>query len=165
MLNYRPMNAAHWHLLLNHAPVIGIVWSFALLGFALLRRNDSIKRVALVSLVVAALVAVPAYVTGEPAEDVVESVPGMAKGILERHEDAAGVALGGGLGLGVLALAGLLGFRGARPVPVWFGLTTLAGALVVIALMAWTANLGGQIRHPEIRSAAMESISVGHDAD
>ena len=52
------------------------------------------------------------------------------------------------------ALAGLVLFRGPRPVPGWFA----AGVVVVSAasagLLLWTANLGGQVRHDEIRGAA-----------
>jgi hypothetical protein len=45
---------------------------------------------------------------------------------------------------------------------------TLTGAALVVSLataglMARTANLGGQIRHPEIRAGAPLPASGGHD--
>ena len=91
---------------------MGTVWSLGLLGFALLRRNEPIKRVALACLVVTALTAVPAYVSGEPAEEIAGALPGFSDAILERHEEAASVALGSTLVLGLLALvAGRLAGR------------------------------------------------------
>ena len=60
------------------------------------------------------------------------------------------MTLAGCILLGILALAGLILFRG-RAVAGWFGLLLLAVALVVGSLVIWTANLGGQIRHSEIR--------------
>jgi hypothetical protein len=62
------------------------------------------------------------------------------------------VAFGTEVALGLLALGGLIAFRGNRPVPVWFCLATLTLALLVAGLMARAANLGGQIRHEKIRA-------------
>jgi hypothetical protein len=60
------------------------------------------------------------------------------------------VTLAGCIVLGIAALAGLILFRG-RAVAGWFSVLLLAGALVVGSLVTWTAHLGGQIRHSEIR--------------
>jgi hypothetical protein len=38
-------------------------------------------------------------------------------------------------------------------------------SLTVSALMAWTANIGGQIRHTEIRVGAAPSTSISKDRD
>jgi uncharacterized membrane protein len=152
------MNPAHLHLILNHLPVLGTAFGLAILAFGLWKKNEAIKRLALATLVIIALSAIPAYLTGEPAEDVVKGLPGVAMSLVERHEEAAGVALGGVLALGALALAGLVIFRGQRPVANWFGLLTLLAAVVVTGLMAYTANLGGQVHHPEIRSGAPASL-------
>lgn len=53
------MNWAHVHLLLNHVPVLGTIFGLALLGYALMRRNDGLTRVALGVFVVVALLALP----------------------------------------------------------------------------------------------------------
>jgi hypothetical protein len=115
------MSPAHLHLVLNHIPVLGTLFGLALLGYARYRREDAVTRAALGTFVVVALLALPAYFTGEPAEEAVEHAPGVAEQAIETHE-AAGAAL--------------------------------AVAVATAGLMAWTANLGGQIRHPEIRAAA-----------
>jgi hypothetical protein len=101
--------------------------------------------------VIVALAAVAAYLTGEPAEDVVKGLPGIPRPLISRHEDAAGIALGGAIALGVLALGGLIWCRMGRQLNNWFSTLALAAAILVTGLMAWTAYLGGQIHHPEIR--------------
>lgn len=159
------MDLTHLHLVLNHIPVVGSLCGLGLLAFALWRSSEDIKRAALGVLVISALVAIPAYMTGEPAEDGTRGLPGVSKAIVERHEEAAGFALGGVLALGALGLVGLIWFRGKRVMPLWFGGITLAGALIVSGLMAWTARLGGEVRHTEIRSGAAASLNLEHDHD
>ncbi len=148
------MNTAHLHLMLNHIPVLGTVFGLGLLAFALWKRHEEFKKAALGVLVIVALLAVPAYLTGEPAGDVVKAQPGVSTGVIEQHEEAAEVAFIGLCLLGGVALAGLVWFRRGKVVPAWYGTVVLAGALLVSGLMAWTASLGGQVHHPEIRSGA-----------
>ena len=146
------MNTAHLHLILNHVPVLGTAFGLAVLVWGLWQRSDDIKRLALTLLTVTALSAIPAYLTGEPAEGAVKGMADVAGNLIERHEEAAGVALAGALVMGAFAVVGLVAFRRQRTVPSWFGVTTLLGAVAVSGLMAWAANLGGQVHHPEIRS-------------
>lgn len=145
------MNAPHLHLLANHVPVLGIPFAFALLAFGHALRNVTLLRAGLVALVAVALLAIPAYLSGEPAADTIESMPGVEKARIEEHEEAAEIAFPAVLVLGAAALVGLGAFRGARTPPRWFGWAMVAGAVVVGGLLAWTANEGGLIRHAEIR--------------
>jgi len=157
------MNPAHLHLVLNHLPVVGTMFGLGILAFGLGKRSEEIKRLALLLWAITAFIAVPAYLTGEPAEGAVKGMPGVAGDLIERHEEAAGVALGGVLALGAFAVIGLVAFRRQRPVAKWFGVMALLGAFIVSGLMAWTANLGGQVHHPEIRgTASPSSASKGH---
>jgi hypothetical protein len=146
------MNTAHLHLILNHIPVVGTFISLGLFGFALWKRSEESKGTALGLLVITAILAVPAFLTGEPAEGVVKALPGVSQAIIEQHEEAAHGAFIALCILGGVALAGLFWFRRGRLVPLWFSSVVLAGSLLVGGWMAWTANLGGQIRHSEIRS-------------
>ena len=147
------MNGAHLHLVLNHLPVVGIGFGLALLIFALVKKSPELQKVSLGVLVITALLTLPAYFTGEPAEELVEDVAGISEAIVERHEDAAKVALIASGILGAVALGGLILFRRAGRLPTGFIILVLALALGAEGTMAWTANLGGQIRHPEIRHA------------
>jgi len=144
--------------LLNHLPVVGTICGLGLLIFALRRRSNDLKRAALGVLVISALTAIPTYLTGEPAEGPIKELIGNSKQFIEPHEEVAGIALGGILVLGAIALVGLVWFRGERLVPSWFAAAASIGSLVVAGLLGWTANLGGQIRHSEIRPSSSPKL-------
>jgi len=144
------MSTVHLHLLLNHVPVIGTVFVIALLVDAYVRRNSEIAKTALAAAAVLGAVAVSVYFTGNAAEEAVENLPGVSDGIIERHEDAALLATIAAASVAALAVGVLAWFRG-RPVTRMATGASLAGALALAGLMAWTSNLGGQIRHTEIR--------------
>jgi uncharacterized membrane protein len=145
-----PVTAAHIHLALCHVPIMAILFGLGWLAYGVWRGSRDIQKAALVMFVMAAVLAVPLYLTGGTASGVIKGLPGFSDHILEQHQAAAGVTLAGCIVLGFAALAGLILFRG-RDVAGWFGVLILAGALVVGGLVVWTANLGGQIRHSEIR--------------
>jgi hypothetical protein len=152
------MNPAHIHLLLNHVPVIGTIITIPLLGWALLRRNAALLRTALAMLVAFSIAGGIVYLTGEPAEEAVEHLAGVSERVLELHEEAALLATVL-LGLtGAVALGGLVAFRSRRSgIPQGFAVLVLVLSLLPAGAMAWTANLGGQIRHSEIRGTAVAS--------
>ena len=150
------MNSIHLHLLLNHVPVIGAVLGLALLCVAFFRRSDELAKFALGTFAVLAGVSVAVFLTGEPAEELVEKLPGFSEALTERHEEAALVAtVTMGL-VGALSAAGLIAYR-ARALARWVVPTMLVLALSVTATMGYAANLGGQIRHTEIRGSAVSS--------
>lgn len=147
------MSTVHLHLLLNHLPVIGTVIGLFLLAYAALRKDEGLVRVCLGLFAALAVVALATFLTGEPAEEAVEGLAGVSESVIERHEEAAllaTIALGA---LGALSLGALLWFR-RRALPRFAAVLFLAAALVPAGAMGWTANLGGQIRHSEIRPGA-----------
>ncbi|MCS7065177.1 MAG: hypothetical protein NZL85_02755 [Fimbriimonadales bacterium] len=154
------MNVAQQHLLLNHLPVVGSLFCLLLLAYGLARRSVEVQKTALGALVLVALLTIPTYLTGEPAEKVLEHLPGFSETYVEPHESMAKIALVASLVLGVLALGGLLLSRG-RAVPTALLLLILLGNLATFGLMAYTAHLGGQIRHTEIRSEAQPPPASG----
>ena len=147
------MDAVHIHLLLNHIPVIGTIFAVPLFAYALLRKSDELKRLALIILVFAAIVAIPVYLTGEPAEEAVEKLAGVSHTIIEEHEDAAKISMIFLMMTGALSLVGLFLMRTKKAFAAgWFVLISLLFSVITAGLMARTANLGGQIRHSEIRA-------------
>jgi hypothetical protein len=147
------MNGAHLHLLVNHVPVLGTVFGVVLLVFGWWRKSEEIKKAALGTFVIIALSAAAAFLTGEPAEDTVKGVSGVLHTAIGPHEDAAGYALWGSIIVGVVSLGGLIWFRSGKPVKNWVSTMVLVGAILVAAMMARTAFLGGKIRHPEFQSS------------
>ena len=158
------MNEAHLHLLVNHLPVIGTLFSIALLAWALIRRSPELTRVALGFFVLAAITGLVAYLTGEPAEHLVEEMAGISEPALEEHEETALLAtilLGA---YGVFALGALVYFRGRRALSRGFATIALLLSLVPMGMMAYTAYLGGEVRHPEIRPGAnLAALRSGAD--
>ena len=148
------MNPAYLHLSLNHIPVVGLGLVILLLLYALVRKNDELKRVSLAAFVLLALVTIPVYLTGKAAEDRVDQLPGVSEAIIDQHQDAAGISLIAVELLGVVSLAGLIFSRRSEVALKWFATAALALSLVGVGLVGWTANLGGQIRHTEIRTGA-----------
>jgi hypothetical protein len=112
----------------------------------------------LLLLVLCALVAIPVFLTGEPAEETVEKIAGVGESFIEEHEDAAKFAFWTMIITGIAGAAGLfLNLTGNR-------LSRMAGWLVLVlgvasaGLMLRTANLGGQIRHSEIRAGGAAAV-------
>lgn len=157
------MNWTHLHLMLNHVPVLGTLFGLALLAWGSFRRNAALQRAALFTFVAVAVVAVAVYLTGGAAEDVVENIAGTAEGAIKAHEEAALVSLIAIELLGALSLAALLLTR-TRFAGVVAVRGALGVALVTAGLMAWTANLGGRIRHSELQQAGAAPHDGGDDS-
>ena len=150
------------HLRLNHVPVIGAVLGVLLLALAFVRRSDELGKAALGLFALLAATSVVVFLTGEPAEELVEKLPGFSKAITERHEDAALVGVVA-MGLtGLLCLITLAIYR-RRPLARWVTPVAFVASLGSAAVMGYAANLGGQIRHTEIR--ATPSVAPIADAD
>lgn len=153
------MNPAHVHLVLNHFPIVGTALAALLLGIALASRTFLAKETArgitlagTILLAVSGASAAAAYLTGEPAEEQVEDMPGVDEPAIEEHEERAEVATVFAVLLGVGAVAAsIVGGRreGSLTVAVPFG-----AALLSSGLMAWTGAAGGKIHHPEVRDGA-----------
>jgi uncharacterized membrane protein len=153
----------HLHLLLNHVPTVGAVAALGLLLLSLVRRNEHLTHAGLEVLYVVALLTLPAYITGVGASRQLRDVPGVSDLAMRMHQDAAL------WGFTVIELAGFLGWialwqmrrRGHPPRAIVAATTALL--VVAIAMMAGAANLGGEIRHPEIRSGAAVAEVAGTD--
>lgn len=148
------MNWAHLHLLTNHIPVLGTLFGLLLLTWGMVRHNESIQRAALATFFVAALVAIPVFLTGEPSEDAVEHLVGTAESAIETHEDAAVLSLISVELLGLIAVLSVIWRRAG--LSRFVTRAALVVAVVTAGLMARTANLGGKIRHAELRGAAAQ---------
>jgi len=162
------MNLGYFHLVLNHLPVLGVVFGLLLFAAALLRNSAELRRAALWVFVLSALAALPAFLTGEPAEDLVKGLPGVTKQVIEAHEDFASVALGAAILLGLAALGALILAERSARLQKQFTLAVLLCSVVAAGLLLRTAQLGGQIRHTEVRPGALafqEAALPGAQAD
>jgi len=139
--------------MLNHAPLFATLGGVLLFAWALLRASRELTRVGLVCLVLAGLVAVPVFLSGEPAEERIEHAAGVRPQSIERHEDAARVTLALIVATALAAASGLVLLRRRAEVG-RFAIAILVLGLLAIFQTAWTAHLGGGIRHPELTNPA-----------
>ncbi len=146
------MDLAHAHLLLNHFPTIGTIIGGGLYLLALATKSDDLKRASLMVLLGISLIAIPTYITGNGAQDAIKSLPGLSKSLVDSHEGAAFLALGFIEFLGGFAWLGLWQFRRLGRIPNWNLAVILILTLTSFGLMARASNLGGEIRHAEIRA-------------
>lgn len=153
------MNAAHLHLLINHFPVIGTIVLVLLLAVVIWRWNAGTARLLLISVALMGVFSIGVYLTGEPAEEVVEDLPGVAESLIEEHEEAALVSTILLVIAGAVAAGGVVvAQRKKTEVSRGSVILTFVVTLIAAGAMGWTSNLGGQIRHSEIRAdAALES--------
>lgn len=148
------MNSTHLHLLLNHFPVIGTLIGSALLLWGMARKQDNIKTTAALILVIMSVIAIPVYLTGEPAEETVEKLPGVSDAFIELHEEAAAIAIWLMGFTGIASLAALLfAWQKKKAANAAFVITFVL-SVFCFAAMARTGYYGGQIRHAEIRDGA-----------
>lgn len=158
------MNAAHWHLVLNHIPVLATLFSIPVLVWGMVTNQPQIKKIALVGFIISALAVVAVFQSGESAEDIVENIPGISEDAIEAHEEAAEPAQWLTIVLGLGGLAGLWGVaKTAKGVRTFFWML-LMYSMVTAGFLVYTANLGGKIHHPEISNGNVPQ-EYGEEAD
>ncbi len=156
------MNLIHVHLLLNHFPTIGLIVGLGLFVGAISARSDPLKRASLGILFLMALLSIPTFATGTAAELAMAGNAEVSQSMMDAHESAAFVALGFMELTGGLAWVGLWQYRRLSRFPQPTIAAILVLGLVTFGLMTRASNLGGEIRHPEIRTgpAATESAAA-----
>lgn len=154
------VNTTHLHLLLNHVPTVGMAAALALLLLAMLRRHEPLKAAALEVIFVIAVLTMPVYMTGVAAQHKIHKMPGVSETAMSVHQDAALTGFVVAEFAGFVAWIGLWqSRRRGRSAPGVIPATVVLTA-ASLALMARAANLGGDIRHPEIGSVAVLEGSI-----
>jgi uncharacterized membrane protein len=146
------MNGVHFHLILNHIPILGSIFGLVLIGYGLFFKNNTISIAGLVTIVIVGLFTIPAFLTGEQAEHAVEKMIGVSQSAIEEHEEQAEIAYWLMLMCGAIALGTLLSAKATQklsPPLLWINLVML---LIVAVLMARVGYSGGTIHHPEINA-------------
>jgi hypothetical protein len=150
--------------MLNHIPILGAIFLALLLGFALWRNDPGIQRLTLASTILVALLTIPVYLTGEPAEDAIEHSAGFTEDMVEQHEERGEITLIVVLVTGAAALGTLVLARGGKALRPALVRLVLLGLVASSGIAAWTALDGGQIRHPELRPGwSPPSATPEHD--
>lgn len=144
------MNEAHLHLLFNHLPIIVPILGVLIMLAGLVLKSAVIRRTAFAVFIFGALMTLPAFLTGEGAEEIVEHYPGVNHRLVHHHEEQGETFAMLSYLLGLLSLVGLwANWKGKKFANILTYVTILyAGVVIYFAQQA--GNSGGEIRHPEI---------------
>lgn len=145
------MNDAHLHLIVNHFPIIGTVISILALVAGLLSRNKGVIKTALGITLFSGLMAIPAMMTGDKAEHMMEDLLPEARSYIHEHEEQAETAIWVALAMGAFALMALIADKYSSTFAQVFTILALLTALGNAWLMKNVGTSGGEIRHTEIR--------------
>lgn len=163
--NIIAMNQTHIHLLLNHFPIVGTLIGSCLLLWGILKKNDQIRSISAFLLAAMAIVAIPVFLTGEPAEESVEHLSGVSENMISLHEEAAEIAIWLMGITGIIAAAALfLAWKKHKQANIVFLIAFILSA-VSFASMARTGYLGGQIRHTEIANSTNTDTPVDKEPE
>jgi uncharacterized membrane protein len=153
------MNFAHLHIVLNHVPSIGTTVGVILLIWSFYKKSDRLMKLSLEILVIMALAVLPTYVSGNAAQQILRNRTDIPRGLIEAHQNSAMMTLLLTVITGTLAWFGLWEFRRFSRPGSTLSTATLIFSILTAALILRTANLGGDISHPEIRAPGATSIS------
>ena len=164
------MNGAHFHLLVNHLPIVFPIVGVIVMITGLIFKSDAVKRVAYLIFVMAAIAAIAAMASGDEAEEVAEKISGVSENYIKIHEEAADIFAVLAYILGGISLVGLWASIKQKSFAMMINLGALVFAFIVIFFSMKTGRTGGEIRHTEIRNGnvtipASEHKSTKKDDD
>lgn len=160
------MNEAHFHLVVNHLPIVGILIGLLVLITGLILKKPEVKVTALGIFVFSSLASFAAFYSGEGAEEIVERIPGISETLINQHEESAElfftlILILGGISL-ITIFMEIKKYKFAK-----FGfILALLLSLVTGVFAKNVGTSGGEIRHTEIRSDAnLIQIKTEEDGD
>lgn len=157
------MDALQLHLLTNHVPIIGTFAALLVVVVGMIRRSDAAISTGLIVYTAMALVAVPAYLSGEEAEERVEHIAGINKGAIHEHEEMAELSLWFTVISGVLALGAVVTHMRNMQISSKIALAFVIMAMVAFAQAARTGHEGGKIRRPDLGTTPPAAHEAEHE--
>lgn len=148
------MNDAHYHLIVNHLPIVGLLIGILVLIAGLVFNKAEVKLTALGIFIFSAITSIAAFYTGEGAEDVVENLEGISETLIHTHEEYAETFYTLSLILGGLSLLTFILELKKMKFTKYFMILCLLIAIVDGVLATYVGSSGGEIRHTEIRNDA-----------
>jgi uncharacterized membrane protein len=151
ILKKETMNGAHFHILVNHFPIIGVIFGLLILIGGFILKNNTIKNTAYCLFVVSAVFGFLSMYSGEGAEELVEDIPTVGHQIIHEHEELAEKFV---LVLYVTGLFSILAFITSLKNSKFAKLLSLITLLLSIVTTVLSVNVGlsgGEVRHTEIR--------------
>ena len=159
------MNEAHWHLVVNHLPIIFPMVGVIVMITGLISKSEAVKRTAFMIFILGALAAIAAMNTGESAAEVAKKINGVTENFIENHEETAETFAMLSYILGGIALLALWASFKQKSFAAIIAITTLIFSFVVLFFAKQTGTTGGEIRHTEIRSNTTIPTSENNNAE
>lgn len=154
------MNGAHWHLVLNHLPIIIPAIGLLIMIVGILLKSEILKRTAYGLFILGTITAIAAFSTGEEAEEVVEEMIGINEGLIHLHEEAAEVFVTLLYILCGFSLIGIWASWKEKSFSNLISFMIIALSLAGLFYAKQTATTGGEIRHSEIRAKGSVNSKV-----
>lgn len=154
------MNGAHWHLVLNHLPIIIPIVGLLIMFGGLLLKSDILKRAAYCIFILGTITAIAAFLTGEGAEEVVEEISGIDEQFIKVHEEVAEIFAILLYVLGGISLIGLWANWKNKSFSTAISFVVILFTFITLFYAKQTGTTGGEIRHTEIRIGGMNSDST-----
>lgn len=146
------MNNAHFHLVVNHLAIVGILIGTLVLVAGLFLKKSEVKLTALGVFIFSAITSIIAFYTGEGAEEVVENISGISETLIHTHEEYAESFFTLTLVLGALSPIGFVAELKKFKYANYLAILILLIAIADGVLAKYVGTSGGEIRHSEIRS-------------
>jgi hypothetical protein len=141
------------HLLLNHVPLIGLVFGLVFFLVGLMRSSEPALRAGLRIFLVMGIVALPVVGSGLLSASILANAAWLDAHALSTHRLAGLLTLTVLLGLGTLSgVAVFTSTRDKRVIPVRVRRAVLFFAIAALGANLLTARLGGALRHSELTS-------------
>ena len=148
------MNDAHLHLILNHSPIIIPIIGLLIMIGGLLLSSEIVKRTAYFIFILGAIVAFPAFYSGEGAEEVVENLPSINENLIKIHEEFAETFSVLCYVLGAFSLLGLWSNYYKKSFSNSISYVAILFCIITLYYAKLTGTTGGEIRHTEIRTSS-----------
>jgi uncharacterized membrane protein len=161
------MNGAHYHLVLNHLPIIIPIVGLLVLITGFIFRSEIIKRTAFFIFIVAALSTIAAFATGDGAEEAIEHMPGVSERMIHTHENAATIFSIAIYTLGGLSMIALWANWKQKRISGLLAFVVIIFSVVTLFFSRQTGTTGGEIRHVEISADSLgkQTSSQANDGD
>ncbi|MFN4984960.1 MAG: hypothetical protein ACK5BQ_09185 [Ignavibacteria bacterium] len=156
------MDGLQLHLLTNHLPIIGTMAALLVVILGMLRKNDGAITAGLIIYVVMAVAVVPAYLSGEEAEERVENIAGVNESVIHEHEEMAELSLWLTSLSGLVALGAVVTRSKQSALAPKFTLAFVVLAIIAFGQAARTGHEGGKIRRPDLGTTV---ASPSHDEE
>jgi uncharacterized membrane protein len=145
------VNLAHWHLLLNHFPIIGTIIALALFLASFVGENNDLRRASFIIFTGIGFLSIGTFLTGFGAQAMITGKPGVSDALIQRHEGSAMLTIWFIEITGALSAVGLWQYHRLKRPAHWTVTAILFASLLTAGLVARTGNTGGEITHPWVR--------------